>query len=74
MDKSVQQVVDFIEHLRLETLREQTRCFYCGGHHRSVECRSSKRNDFYRTLVETTDAADEEQAEDLGLEDSKVLS
>ena len=74
MDKAAQQVVDLIEHLRLETLREQKTCFYCGGDHRSVECQSLKRKDFHRTLLDITDDADERQTEELGAEDPEVFS
>ena len=65
MDRAVQHIVELIEHLRQESLREQTRCFYCGGRHRSVDCGSAKREDFHRVLFDIT-VEFEEMEEDQG--------
>ena len=50
MERATQKIVALIEHLRLESLNEQHKCFYCGSHHRTVDCTSAKRNAFYKIL------------------------
>jgi hypothetical protein len=52
MDMAIQQMTALIDHLRLESLKQQTRCFYCGGLHRTVDCDSPKRDEFMMKLVE----------------------
>ncbi len=49
-----------IEHFRLESLKEQTRCFYCGGLHRTVECESAKREAFHLSLAAIADESRDE--------------
>ncbi len=50
MDKVVEKIAALIDHLRLESLGQQTRCFYCNGNHRTVYCMSLKRNVFLLSL------------------------
>ena len=50
MDKVTHKIVALVDHLRLEGLKKQHRCFYCGDHHSTVNCTSAKRKAFYRSL------------------------
>ncbi len=57
MEAAIQKLANLIDHLRLESLREQTRCFYCGGLHRTVDCASPSRDAFMMKLVENMNAS-----------------
>ena len=50
MDKVIERIAVLIEHLRLESLGQQARCFYCNGNHKTVYCMSPKRNAFLLSL------------------------
>ncbi len=57
MEMAVRQLAALIKHLRLESLQEQTRCFYCGGLHRTVECDSPRRDAFMMNLAERVNSS-----------------
>ena len=59
MERAVQHIVALIDHLRLESLQEEIRCFYCGGLHRSVDCESPEREAFYKVLMDIAAEADD---------------
>ncbi len=59
MERAVQHIVALIDHFRLESLQEETRCFYCGGLHRSVDCESPEREVFYKVLIDIAAEADD---------------
>jgi len=63
MQSASRHISALIEHFRLESLKEQTRCFYCGGVHPTVECESVKREAFYLSL-----AAIAEESRDEGVD------
>mgnify|MGYP006307578699 CR=1 FL=1 len=69
MQSASRQISSLIEHFRLESLNEQTRCFYCGGLHRTVECESAKREAFHLSL-----AAIAEENRDEGIEQAERSS
>jgi len=51
MHITAQKIAELIEHLRRESLEEQTTCFYCGGDHKTVECEAPHRKAFHLSLV-----------------------
>ena len=59
MERAVQHIVALIDHFRLESLQEETRCFYCGGVHRSVDCESLEREAFHKVLMDIAAEADD---------------
>ena len=61
MERVIEEVAALIEHLRLESLEEQTTCFYCGRSHRTVDCRSAKRESFLLSLAQWAATAEEEE-------------
>ncbi|MBS3780404.1 MAG: hypothetical protein KGY41_08415 [Desulfovermiculus sp.] len=52
MEKAIQLISDLIEHFKLESREQETRCFYCGGPHKTVNCSSDKREEFIRQFLE----------------------
>ncbi len=52
MELAIQLIADLIEHLKKECQKKETRCFYCGGLHRTVDCCSQKRENFILKLLE----------------------
>ena len=56
-------IASLIEHFRLESLKEQTRCFYCGGLHRTVECESVKREAFHLSLAAIAEESRDEDVD-----------
>jgi hypothetical protein len=46
-------IADLIEHLKLESLGVETRCFYCGGLHKTTSCISQERESFLNYIYET---------------------
>ena len=70
MQNTVQKIADLIDHLRMESLEEQHKCFYCGGDHKTVECESPHRKAFHLSLVAVNAAVQAEMMEeDLGQDD-----
>ncbi len=63
MERAINKIITFIEHLRLENLQEQTNCFYCGGAHRTVSCKSDKRAAFHLSIKLLADAIIEDAEE-----------
>lgn len=61
MQMAIHQIIDLIEHFRQENLKEQNRCFYCGGFHRTVDCQSPKREAFYLSLQAVAEIPTEEE-------------
>lgn len=51
MEHAIQLIVDLIEHLKKECQKKETRCFYCGGLHKTVDCCSQKREEFILKLL-----------------------
>ena len=67
MQNSVQKIADLIDHLRRESLEEQNKCFYCGGNHKTVDCKSPHRKAFHLSLVAVNaEISAEMMEEDLG--------
>lgn len=59
METAINKIMALIDHFRLENLKEQTRCFYCGGPHKTATCRSEKRTAFHLTITLFVDAIQE---------------
>jgi DNA-directed RNA polymerase alpha subunit len=53
MESIIQVIAELIGHLKLESLELETRCFYCGGRHKTTRCRSRKREEFLASLSAT---------------------
>jgi hypothetical protein len=51
MQTVIEHITALLEHFRLENMDEKHRCFYCGGLHRTVDCKSSKRKAFHLHLA-----------------------
>jgi len=66
MERVIEDVTALIQHLRGESLNTQTRCFYCGREHRTVECNSPQRQLFFMKL--STLAGDSQDEEETFLE------
>ncbi|MFO7875278.1 MAG: hypothetical protein R6U55_01670 [Desulfovermiculus sp.] len=52
MELAIQLIADLIDHLKKEYQKKETRCFYCGGLHKTVDCCSQKREEFIQKLLE----------------------
>lgn len=52
MELAIQLIADLIEHMKRECQKKETRCFYCGGLHKTVDCCSQKREEFIQKLLE----------------------
>ena len=52
MERAIQLIADLIEHLKLEGREQETRCFYCGGPHKTIDCSSHKREEFLKQILE----------------------
>ena len=52
MERAIQLIADLIEHFKLESRGQETRCFYCGGPHKTVNCSSDKREEFLRQFLD----------------------
>ena len=50
MERVIEGIAALILHLRGESLNTQTRCFYCGQEHRTVDCSSPQRLLFFMKL------------------------
>ena len=48
---AISHITHLIEHFKLENLRQQSRCFFCGGLHRTVECESPRREAFHLSIA-----------------------
>ncbi len=59
MERAINKIIALIEHFRLENLQAQTRCFYCGGAHKTVTCKSEKRAAFHLSITLLADAIKE---------------
>jgi hypothetical protein len=51
METAVRHITELIEHFRLENLKQQIRCFFCGALHRTVDCESPKREAFHLSMA-----------------------
>ncbi|MFP4392167.1 MAG: hypothetical protein ACLFPG_04860 [Desulfohalobiaceae bacterium] len=51
MQSAVKRIADLIDHLRKEALDEQTKCFYCSGLHKTVNCQEPHRKAFHLSLL-----------------------
>ncbi|HMB31963.1 MAG TPA: hypothetical protein VKN82_09080 [Desulfohalobiaceae bacterium] len=60
MEMVIELITDLIEHLRLENQEESFCCFYCGGSHATVNCKSPRREAFYLSLMEISSGIDYE--------------
>jgi hypothetical protein len=69
MERAVREVAALIEHLRLESLGKQIRCFYCAGLHRTADCASPKREDFMMNLAGMMAGAKEDLEEPQTMEE-----
>ncbi len=59
MEMVIELITDLIEHLRLENMEESFCCFYCGGSHTTVNCKSPRREAFHLSLMEISSGIDD---------------
>ena len=52
MERAIQLIADLIEHFKMEKCEKETKCFYCGGTHKTAHCSSYKRKKFLRKFLE----------------------